>query len=339
MAANDPVVIVDDVYVDYKVYASGRAIRRKDRGSNLLNNKSSRAGMRIVNALKGISFVAHENESIGIIGSNGSGKTTLMRCLAGFISATSGRVYSRTQPSMLGVGAALMPMLPGSRNIMLGCLAIGVAKAEAERAYEEIVAFADLGEFIDMPLRTYSSGMSSRLRFAIAAMRNQEILIIDEALAVGDRAFRAKSEERIRQIRDAAGTVFLVSHSMNSIRETCHRVIWIEKGDMIMDGPTEEVVCAYEEFKDQGPGAVPVVAASGATETPKTAADKPGKEVKSLAAELEDSDLPDEVLKQRAIGARTKQTELASALIAKGMDLEQIAELVQLPLGEVADLS
>ena len=101
-------------------------------------------------------------------------------------------------------------------------------------------------KFIDLPMRTYSSGMTARLKFAIATIRNHEILIVDEALAVGDRQFRRRSEERIREIRDNAGTVFLVSHSMQSIRDTCSRVIWIEKGELIMDGPTDEVVTAYE---------------------------------------------------------------------------------------------
>jgi len=146
---------------------------------------------------------------------------------------------------MLGVGASLMADLSGTRNIMIGCLALGLSRSEIEERFEDIVQFADIGEFIDLPMRAYSSGMEQRLKFAIAASRTQEILIIDEALAVGDKNFREKSEGRIREIRNAAGTVLLVSHAMQSIQETCERTIWIEKGVMIMDGPTDQVVEAY----------------------------------------------------------------------------------------------
>src|SRR5690606_2312946 len=135
-----------------------------------------------------------------------------------------------------GVGAALIKSLSGQRNVILGGLALGFSKAEIEARYDEIVDFAGIRPYIHLPMRTYSSGMSARLKFAIATIRNHEILIVDEALAVGDRNFRERSEARIREIRDNAGTVFLVSHSMRSIRDTCNRVIWIEKGELIMDG-------------------------------------------------------------------------------------------------------
>ena len=150
---------------------------------------------------------------------------------------------------MLGVGAALIKQLSGQRNVILGGLALGFSKAEIEERYDEIVDFAGIRPFIDLPMRTYSSGMTARLKFAIATIRNHEILIVDEALAVGDRKFRKRSEQRIREIRDNAGTVFLVSHSMQSIRDTCNRVIWIEKGELIMDGDPDEVIAAYEETR------------------------------------------------------------------------------------------
>ena len=131
-------------------------------------------------------------------------------------------------------------------NIVLGGLALGFSKQEIADLRDQIVAFAELEEFIDLPMRTYSSGMQARLKFAIAASKQHEILIIDEALSVGDRRFRDRSEARIREMRDAAGTIFLVSHSMSSIRSTCNRTIWINKGVLVMDGETEDVVDAYE---------------------------------------------------------------------------------------------
>jgi len=169
-----------------------------------------------------------------------------MRAITGLTPASRGAVYASSRPSMLGVGAALIKPLSGQRNVILGGLAMGFSKEEIHARYDEIVDFAGIRPFIDLPMRTYSSGMTARLKFAIATIRNHEILIVDEALAVGDRAFRQRSEDRIREIRDNAGTVFLVSHSMRSIRDTCNRVIWVEKGELVMDGEPGEVIAAYK---------------------------------------------------------------------------------------------
>jgi len=270
MAENEPVVIVDDLYVDYKVYAAGNRVGND--GGGILQTRVGRKGIHTVHALRGVSFVAHKSESIGIIGVNGSGKSTLMRALAGFLSPTSGTVYAASQPSLLGVGAALMPQLSGAWNVVLGCLSNGLTREQTNQEFAKIVDFSELGEFIDLPMRTYSSGMSARLRFSIAAARNQDILIVDEALAVGDQDFRVKSETRIREIREAAGTVFLVSHSMGSIRGTCPRTIWINDGLVAMDGPTAEVIKAYEASKK--PNAKPPSSPSRPA-TPRPAAPKP----------------------------------------------------------------
>lgn len=241
-----PVVIVRDLHVDYAVLATGKRATAKNTKTSVF---SRRRETRKVHALKGITFTAYENDSIGIIGSNGSGKSTLMRAITGLTPATSGEVWASSTPSLLGVGAALLKDLSGRNNVILGGLALGFTKAEIEAKYDEIVDFAGIRDFIDLPMRTYSSGMTARLKFAIASVRDHEILIIDEALAVGDRKFRKRSEARIREIRDNAGTVFLVSHSMTSIRDTCNRVIWIEKGVLKMDGDPDEVIAAYEESR------------------------------------------------------------------------------------------
>ena len=205
--------------------------------------------LRTVHALKGVTFVARANESIGIIGTNGSGKSTLMRTITGLTPATRGAVYAKSRPNLLGVGAALIPDLSGGNNIILGGLAMGMERSEIEAQYDDIVEFTGLEDFIDMPMRTYSSGMSARLKFAIATAKEHEILIVDEALSVGDRDFQKKSEKRIRDIRERAGTVFLVSHSMRSIRDTCNRTIWIEKGELRADGDTDAVVKEYEQHR------------------------------------------------------------------------------------------
>jgi teichoic acid transport system ATP-binding protein len=163
-------------------------------------------------------------------------------------------VFASSRPTLLGVGAALMPNLSGEKNILLGGMALGFGRKEMEQSVDAITEFAGLQEAIDLPMRTYSQGMSARLRFAIAAHRTHDILIIDEALAVGDKAFRMRSEARMREMRDDAGTVFLVSHSMKSIKDTCNRVLWLEKGDLRMDGDPDTVIAAYEKFIDEQAG-------------------------------------------------------------------------------------
>ncbi len=158
-------------------------------------------------------------------------------------------MYTDGQPSLLGVNAALMSDLTGERNVVLGGLAMGMSRDEIRARYQEIVDFSGInekGDFITLPMRTYSSGMAARLRFSIAAAKNHDVLMIDEALATGDRKFRVRSEERIRELRKEAGTVFLVSHNNKTIRDTCDRALWLEKGELLMDGPTEEVLKAYE---------------------------------------------------------------------------------------------
>lgn len=244
-AEGQPVVICDDVHVEFRTLATGKPIK-PSMSSGLLQRGRS---LRTVHALKGVTFVARANESIGIIGTNGSGKSTLMRTITGLTPATRGAVYAKSRPNLLGVGAALIPDLSGGNNIILGGLAMGMERSEIEAQYDDIVEFTGLEDFIDMPMRTYSSGMSARLKFAIATAKEHEILIVDEALSVGDRDFQKKSEKRIRDIRERAGTVFLVSHSMRSIRDTCNRTIWIEKGELRADGDTDAVVKEYEQHR------------------------------------------------------------------------------------------
>lgn len=247
--ARVPTVVVDDVHITYTVNGA-----RTGRGSatSALNRIVSRReprGARQVHAVKGVSFAAYKGEAIGLIGSNGSGKSTLLKAIAGLLPPSKGRVHTQGQPSLLGVNAALMSDLTGERNVVLGGLAMGMSREEIRARYQDIVDFSGInekGDFITLPMRTYSSGMAARLRFSIAAAKNHDVLMIDEALATGDRKFRVRSEERIRELRKEAGTVFLVSHNNKTIRDTCDRVLWLEKGELLMDGPTEEVLKAYE---------------------------------------------------------------------------------------------
>jgi teichoic acid transport system ATP-binding protein len=195
--------------------------------------------------VRGVSFVAHHGESIGIVGRNGAGKSTLLRAIAGLIPPSQGTVYVRGTSSLLGVNAALMGQLSGERNIMLGGLALGLTPDQVRKRFDEIVEFAGIGDFVYMPMKAYSSGMAARLRFAISTAAIPDVLMIDEALATGDAEFRARSSAKIREVKDHAGTVFLVSHSNKAITQMCDRAVWIEKGELVMDGPSDEVVAAY----------------------------------------------------------------------------------------------
>jgi teichoic acid transport system ATP-binding protein len=167
--------------------------------------------------------------------------------MAGLLPVDKGRILAHSQPSLLGVGAVLQPGLSGRRNIMIGTLALGMSKSEAEAQVDEITEFAGLEEYIDLPMRTYSSGMKARLQFSIATSVRPEILMIDEALAVGDEIFKRRSDERIRELQDAAGTIFIVSHGLEGIIDSCTRVIWLEEGQVVADGDPSEIIGEYRD--------------------------------------------------------------------------------------------
>lgn len=240
---SDATVVLDGLHVEYHI-----AGRRRPRLKDLITRREDGStGGRVIHAVRGIDLVARQGEAIGFVGRNGSGKSTTLAAVAGLLPPSEGDVLSASQPVLLGVGAAMQSNLSGRRNIELGCLALGMSPAEAEAAHDEIVAFAELEDFIELPIKTYSSGMRARLHFAIATSIRPEILLIDEALSVGDEHFRNKSERRIQELLDGAGTVFLVSHSLRSLEEACSRVVWIEKGQVVRDGDPEEVLAAYRD--------------------------------------------------------------------------------------------
>ncbi|WP_222117251.1 ABC transporter ATP-binding protein [Cellulomonas sp. SLBN-39] len=249
-SARVPAVVAEDVHVTYRTYGVRRADASETTDvpwTDLLRRTSRHmGGVEEIHAVRGVSFTAYRGESIGILGKNGSGKSTLLRALAGLVPLSSGAVYADGDVSLLGVSAALQPKLTGTRNILLGGLAQGLSRRQVMAAMPGIVSFAGIGEFVDLPMQTYSSGMGSRLRFAIATAAQPDILVIDEALSTGDAEFREKSAARIDEIRAAAGTVFVVSHSRTTVRDTCDRALWMDKGVLVADGPARDVVAAYE---------------------------------------------------------------------------------------------
>lgn len=242
-------VVVNDLHVYYRIRTKvkSKQIAAKRTVIDKALRRTRKIAIKEVHALKGVSFTTTQGEAVAIIGRNGAGKSTLLRAISGLIPIRSGEILTSSQPSLLGVNAALMNHLSGRRNIELGGLALGMTPAEVAANMDAIIEFSGLGEFIDLPLSTYSSGMGARLRFAIASSVPQEILMIDEALATGDVNFKKRSQERIAELKSKAGTVFLVSHSHSVIRETCTRAIWLDKGTMVADGPMEEVLSAYEK--------------------------------------------------------------------------------------------
>jgi teichoic acid transport system ATP-binding protein len=193
-----------------------------------------------------VSFVARQGEAVGVIGKNGAGKSTLMRAIAGLLPPNQGAVYADGQPTMLGVSSALMQALSGLRNVELGLLALGLTPAEVRERIPSVVDFSGIGSAIHMPMNTYSSGMSARLKFAIASAVTHEILLIDEALSTGDGEFVKRSSQRIQQLRDDADTIFLVSHSMGAIRSACNRVLWLDEGQILADGHPDDIIPEYE---------------------------------------------------------------------------------------------
>lgn len=235
-------VVAHNLRVRYKVLRTGRG-PRKD-----LIGKLRRKQMVSVAALRGVSFTARSGEFIGIIGRNGSGKSTLLRVLAGLEPPSSGTVMSTASPMLLGVNAALIPDLTGAENVKLGALAMGLTPQRANEIFDEVVELSALGDAIDLPMRTYSSGMGSRLKFAISLAADPSILMIDEALATGDATFAERSKRAMDGMLEKAGTVFLVNHAAQTIENMCSRAIWMERGQVVLDGDAVDVAQKYRWF-------------------------------------------------------------------------------------------
>lgn len=198
-------------------------------------------------ALDHVSFSIKKGETLGLIGRNGAGKSTLLKIISGILKPTTGSV--KTQGNvvpMLELGSGFDFDLTGRENIFLNGAILGYSEDFLKEKYEEIVAFSELGKFIEMPIRNYSSGMLARLAFSVAAMVEPEILIVDEILSVGDVEFQEKSRERMMKLMGGGTTVLFVSHSLKQVQDMCKRVIWLDKGRVVMEGPTKEVCDAYQ---------------------------------------------------------------------------------------------
>ncbi|MCF2585825.1 ABC transporter ATP-binding protein [Brevibacterium sp. UCMA 11752] len=239
-----PNIIAENIQVRYTVNTNDPGRRAKGL-RRLADAALGRGSQTTVRALRGVNLVATEGEMIGIVGANGSGKSTFLRNIAGVEQPDRGRILVRYQPLLLGVSAALQPSLSGSENVRLGCLAMGLSPDEAEEAFGRVVELSALGSAIHRPMGTYSSGMGSRLRFAIALAARPKILLIDEALSTGDATFAERSERAMDELLAEAGTVLLVNHAAKVIQELCTRAVWMHRGEILMNGPAEAVAEKY----------------------------------------------------------------------------------------------
>ena len=232
---------VNDVCINYRIL-NNISVRK-----SFLRKKTKD---EIFEAVKHVSFELNDGEILGIIGKNGSGKSTLLKCIAGVFSPNSGEVDLHGHSvSLMALGVGFKDALSGRENIILSGMLLGFSEAEINEKMEEIVEFAEIGSFIDKPVRTYSSGMHSKLAFAITAMLETDIMLVDEVLSVGDEKFRKKSMAKMKElINDDNRTVVIVSHSIETLKEFCDKVLWIHEGEMKMIGEPEEVLAEYVEF-------------------------------------------------------------------------------------------
>jgi lipopolysaccharide transport system ATP-binding protein/teichoic acid transport system ATP-binding protein len=241
-------VSVEDVSLTYRV-----SYEKVPTLKSAIANRSRKRGVREIEALKHVSFDVRHGTVLGIVGSNGAGKSTLMRTVAGILPPTEGRIEVNGRVStLLALGIGFNAQLSGRENVVLGGLAGGLSKDQVEERYEEIADFAELGDFMDLPMKTYSSGMYGRLAFAVAVHMNPDILLIDEALSAGDAKFKVKAQDKMLELVGQARTIFLVSHALGTVTEMCNDAIWMNKGELIHRGDPQEVVDAYTKFLKVG---------------------------------------------------------------------------------------
>lgn len=235
---------VKNVYIYYKIL-NNVSVRK-----SFLRKKERNV---VFEAVKNVSFSVEKGGILGIIGKNGSGKSTLLRSIAGVFSPNSGTIDLKGHTvSLMALGVGFKDTLTGRENIVLSGMLLGFSEKEIEEKMQEIIDFAEIGEFIDRPVRTYSSGMHSKLAFAITAMLETDIMLVDEVLSVGDESFRKKSLSKMKElITDKNRTVIIVSHEMNTLMELCDNILWIHEGEMKEIGNPQTVISHYVEFMAQ----------------------------------------------------------------------------------------
>jgi len=218
----------------------------KEKFKLLFKNQSK--SVKTFTALRDVSLEIGSGEVVGLVGINGSGKSTLSNLISGIIYANEGDVAINGEVAIIAVSQGLKNVLTGRENIRLKCLMLGMDDAEIERRMPGIIDFADIGDFIDQPIKKYSSGMKSRLGFAIAVNVDADILIVDEALSVGDQTFYNRCIDKMNEFKEEGKTIIFVSHSLSQIKSFCERVVWLEYGQVRLDGTTKDVLPEYKKF-------------------------------------------------------------------------------------------
>ena len=239
---NDIAIEVKDLWIGYK------NIKAYSIKKSLLRLKKVQVDE--FQAVKGVSFTVPKGEILGIIGKNGSGKSTMLRAIAGIFCPDKGSIDLKGHTvSLLSIGVGFQKEITGRENILLSGMLLGFSEEQIRDKMDKIIAFADLGRFIDMPVRTYSSGMYSKLAFSITAILETEIMLIDEVLSVGDQKFKKKSYEKMKElISNKDRTVVSVSHNISTLSSLCDRVMWMHDGEIKKLGPADEVLEEYQEF-------------------------------------------------------------------------------------------
>ncbi|MEM9838516.1 MAG: ABC transporter ATP-binding protein [Pseudomonadota bacterium] len=240
-----PRIVVENVELVHPLFSGSNEISTPSTESRFVVNKAGRTvGVR---ALNGVSFELSEGTRVGVIGRNGSGKTTLLRVLAGILPPDRGTVTLEGHcTNLININLGTKGDASGHRNITLQGLASGHSREAIEEKRDEIIEFSELGEFLDFPVNTYSAGMRMRLSFAIATAFKPEILLLDEWLSAGDVEFRRRASERMASFVERAGVLVLASHSQSMLESNCDRALWLDHGEIVQDGPVNEVFSAYQ---------------------------------------------------------------------------------------------
>tara|TARA_R110002096_G_scaffold43420_3_gene117051 strand:- start:4377 stop:5696 length:1320 start_codon:yes stop_codon:yes gene_type:complete len=254
MSSNEVVIDVRNVSKWFDVEGSGVAL-----GPSEVSDVSQKGASKY-QALDDVSFQVCKGETVGIVGRNGAGKSTLLRIISGIMKPDKGKVKIAGRAySVMGMGIGLRPNLTGAENIMIKSAVMGLSKAEIDERYDSIVDFAELGDYIKQPMRTYSKGMRARLAFAITFAFDPEILIVDEALSGGDGAFKRKAEARLNEINESGATILLVSHGGGNHKRLCNRSILLDRGHLLNDGPPKQILQYYKRILGTPPGELPQI--------------------------------------------------------------------------------
>lgn len=251
MSSNDMAIRVEGLSKCYEIYVNPRDRLKQFVMPRLqrMAGQVSKQYFREFWALKDVSFEIKKGETVGIIGRNGSGKSTLLQMICGTLNPTSGSIQTNGRiAALLELGSGFNPEFTGRENVYMNASVLGLSKGEIDARFDEIAAFADIGEFIEQSVKTYSSGMYARLAFSIAINVDPEILIVDEALAVGDARFVAKCMRRIKDIQDCGASILFVSHDVGSVRTLCERALWLDKGFLVEQGDVFTVTGRFTEY-------------------------------------------------------------------------------------------